>query len=667
MTDKESVAEITKILKSASPQKKLYHTLLHIHSDVIPSETKLNEFKEHDGIHCVIQFLSKPNERILNISLGILASCCANEDCCNKILSEGIESHLITILRSVNDDRIQYRCFKLISSLIKNSNFCSTIVSNNVLQLMAPVLDGDPSLFTKVIAIKTVQRIWIASNLNDRKMVAKSNIIQSVIKHLSSDDKDVQKTVLKVIYCVSKTRSDIILKQAFQEDTLKHIISKTSEFPMLILPIINYVSVMRCFYFELAKAGALEALFEQIRGINVDSSETDTDTILEMVLRSVQRLCIEPKCREKLCSIPDAFFILLNIIENCSQKKLKKYSILILTSFIYDDYSLKRLVRQRLIIVLASYLQIIVNDEGSPHDNNEYKNECPNLSSSPASSGRTSPLSDCDTVMAVSPSPNSDRYGFSPVYSESSDYSPVYSPVMEESDNDDEVEEECEKLSIDDASSKADSPFLPDDEDTVKPATEEKIFNLLKQLTYMGVPLYDLCAQRTWETFLNYLVLVRKSNAHVTAVLSSIAGNTSYFLYLLKSQFPLTVHKKLRQSVHVDCTVCGELDRCGAQILLRFLSVAESSYGNQIIKNELGQNCSHNNKMIYALMIPHIVKDPNHLEEYFLRYKLLECIIESFNNEDDEFALEEKPGERSHYKLLARRRQHSYRKQELVV
>lgn len=65
----------------------------------------------------------------------------------------------MTILRSVNDDRIQYRCYKLISSLINHSNFCSTIVSNNVLQLMVPVLDGNPSLFTKVTAIKTIKLV----------------------------------------------------------------------------------------------------------------------------------------------------------------------------------------------------------------------------------------------------------------------------------------------------------------------------------------------------------------------------------------------------------------------------------------------------------------------------------------------------------------------------
>ena len=85
MSNEDSVAEVMKVLKSPNSQKKIYHTLLRIHSEIIPSESKLKEFMEYDGVNCVIQFLLKPNEKILNISLGILAGCCANEDCCSKV------------------------------------------------------------------------------------------------------------------------------------------------------------------------------------------------------------------------------------------------------------------------------------------------------------------------------------------------------------------------------------------------------------------------------------------------------------------------------------------------------------------------------------------------------------------------------------------------------
>lgn len=85
MTDKVKVTEILQILKSENPPRKIYNTLLRVHNDVITHDTLSKEFKEKEGLNFIIQFLTRPNEKILNISLGILATCCADEDSCNKV------------------------------------------------------------------------------------------------------------------------------------------------------------------------------------------------------------------------------------------------------------------------------------------------------------------------------------------------------------------------------------------------------------------------------------------------------------------------------------------------------------------------------------------------------------------------------------------------------
>lgn len=55
-------------------------------------------------------------------------------------------------------------------------------------------------------------------------------------------------------------------------------------------------------------------------------------------------------------------------------------------------------------------------------------------------------------------------------------------------------------------------------------STDERIFNLLKQLTFRKEPINDLCVSRTWETLLDYLVLVRRTPNHLTSLLCAIAG-----------------------------------------------------------------------------------------------------------------------------------------------
>lgn len=50
------------------------------------------------------------------------------------------------------------------------------------------------------------------------------------------------------------------------------------------------------------------------------------------------------------------------------------------------------------------------------------------------------------------------------------------------------------------------------------------------------------------------------------------------------------------------------MNRCGNEILTRFQEVAESSYGHDILRNEIIKTNMSTNKVLLALTIPHIVK-----------------------------------------------------------
>lgn len=81
---------------------------------------------------------------------------------------------------------------------------------------------------------------------------------------------------------------------------------------------------------------------------------------------------------------------------------------------------------------------------------------------------------------------------------------------------------------------------------------------------------------------------------------------TYFFKELLKSQFALTVHKKLCRPMHIDCSVCQEMNKCGCEILARYRGVAESHYGLAILRDEMKKNTL--NEVLLALTIPHIIQ-----------------------------------------------------------
>lgn len=121
------------------------------------------------------------------------------------------------------------------------------------------------------------------------------------------------------------------------------------------------------------------------------------------------------------------------------------------------NFTVQKLVKQRLISKLVTYLRIIVENQGRPHATDDLKNDSTLQSFSPSSSGRISPVSDSEMSASFSASPISEGYPTSPALSVDSVYSPVCSPMIDGFD-DENSEDESEKLSIGD-SSRADSPL----------------------------------------------------------------------------------------------------------------------------------------------------------------------------------------------------------------
>lgn len=74
-----------------------------------------------------------------------------------QIVSDGILKHLTAIMGCVNEDRISYRCCKLIENLARYPNLCSMLISNKVCDLLVPILNGSPSLGTQLAAVRSLR------------------------------------------------------------------------------------------------------------------------------------------------------------------------------------------------------------------------------------------------------------------------------------------------------------------------------------------------------------------------------------------------------------------------------------------------------------------------------------------------------------------------------
>lgn len=72
-------------LEKSSSSQTTYKLLVQIRTDVIKDKEGIKLLKDKGGLKRIVRILNKPNEKILNVSLSILANCCMQEECRDQV------------------------------------------------------------------------------------------------------------------------------------------------------------------------------------------------------------------------------------------------------------------------------------------------------------------------------------------------------------------------------------------------------------------------------------------------------------------------------------------------------------------------------------------------------------------------------------------------------
>lgn len=140
-------------------------------------------FCSEGGIAPVVRLISKPYEKILEVSLSILGNCCTVKECCKQVchriscllkiirlfnisfmfvqaISNGIVPPLLTILKSIPNPKVQSRACRLLGNLARESNEKLCTLAKGIGVVLASILEDSKDTQTLSMGIRVVRLLW---------------------------------------------------------------------------------------------------------------------------------------------------------------------------------------------------------------------------------------------------------------------------------------------------------------------------------------------------------------------------------------------------------------------------------------------------------------------------------------------------------------------------
>ncbi|KAF4523495.1 hypothetical protein B566_EDAN004566 [Ephemera danica] len=469
--------------------------------------------------------------------------------------------------------------------------------------------------------------------------------VRVIADQLSSTDNDIVKATLKTLvsYC-SSIEGAVQVQRSCSGAGFEQLVklAQTGSKPELALLCISNLAHVASCRPDLGKAGAISVIFQELKK-PIYKSEPRT------LITALSLFCSEIVNRVRIRDnnhLPD----LLDLYKSERYSYLQDIVSAGLTKYTYDDISLKVMIDHGLVSVLIAKLRQHIHSL-YPTKHNSTSLEMPDygrrLSLDSESDTEKSPswqlnLSPVHCSPRRSPipfpvSPSTSSHGmssppasplaascWSPAYSTCSGQTETYSPVYEDSSDDDN----CDGLLETDEQS--DIPKEEEDRHSYK----INIFILLHRISALEWAVPELMIPSVVNTLLAYLVIGRLYISRVAIILAKIMSKHQFLLPLVHQRFAILVFTKLNLRRHEDCSACSVHESIGKGLLDKAASVAEGPYGEGELAYLL-QKGKEKDIHSTALTIPFVVRTCWLLKKLLLTHKGLPVITSLVTNDEE--------------------------------
>ncbi|XP_075220100.1 BTB/POZ domain-containing protein Rnb isoform X2 [Lycorma delicatula] len=663
----------------------IYKALSQLRIDTEKNKLAYKYLCEINAFKILVKFLQLPNDKILNITLSLLANSSLNECSRKQIGESGVVPPLVSILKHIVQDSIQNRACRLAANLALSKNIAYDLYEHKAVSSIINVINSSNCPCTQQSAIRALRILWESSrnnnecSINIKDSMMAENVVKTVAQKLTSNVNGVTQNVLQAIALFTE------YNPASCADQLKSV--EGNGFALLLSKLPD--SMVYQIMYNLSKSHPGAYYFNECHAVKtiIELLSDVENQKQKLLIYTLCLLCNDSSGSMQLLTAKNGLDVFLCLLEQSNSYCIRSSLYHVLLRFIFEPHILLKLTKLGLVKILTDKLEVYISKYGKEHQSvknkedtvkNQQKqiDECKwdesligqsSSSSTPKFDSRHKTFNSNFSQLqsAASPvsssgfgslSPTSSVNPSSPTLSDGSPYA-FYSPVCSINSDDDSIignyKDELNDCNTDNftellsKTERMDENHLlhniinPDNDnaeisnrDELGPISEGScIVYILYKLSHISANVTDLSSKKTFMLLLQYIMQIRfiGSVLHVIQFFTSLVSKDQYYCALLDSQFAMEVHRSLCRPLHRKCNRCDELNEFGGRILNSMLKLSEAGLGEGQMAYRLltGKN---NIKMQIALTIPLVIRNANLLLKLLFRYKAMDTIVEKLLN-----------------------------------
>ncbi|XP_022192669.2 uncharacterized protein LOC111050600 [Nilaparvata lugens] len=164
--------------------------LRQIRDDILKHSECSKYLCDNKAFKSITQFLDFPNEKLLNLSISILATCCVQKEARTQVYECNAIPQIAAVLKNISQDGVQNRACRLVANLAQSELIVYELHKHKVVESIVKILSSNSSSGTQQSGIRALRLLWESLGYNDWSM--RQTMLQACVAEVTAEALKIQ-------------------------------------------------------------------------------------------------------------------------------------------------------------------------------------------------------------------------------------------------------------------------------------------------------------------------------------------------------------------------------------------------------------------------------------------------------------------------------------------